>query len=76
MIGAVVGGCDEVVVLGGEGVELTGELLEGGVGFVDAEVARLLEGGEGFGDTGNGELVGLDVEVVDGVGDELQRGQW
>jgi hypothetical protein len=33
----------------------------------------LLEGGEGFIDAGDGELVGLDVEVADCVVDELGR---
>lgn len=31
-----------------------------------------MERGEGFGDAADGELVGLDVEVVDGVVDELR----
>lgn len=48
-----------------------GELLEGVFGVADAEVTSLLERGDGFGDARGGELVGCDVEVVDGVVDEL-----
>ena len=47
--------------------------LERVFGFAQAQVAGLLEGGEGFIDTGDGELVGLDVEVADCVVDELGR---
>lgn len=61
----------ELGVLRGERVELAGELLEAGFYLAHAEVARLLERGEGFADARDGELVGLDVEVVDCVVDEL-----
>lgn len=61
-------------MLGGEGGELAGEFLEGGVGVVDAKIAGLLEGGQRFGDARDGILVGVDVEVVDSVGDELKIG--
>jgi hypothetical protein len=59
-------------VLRGEGRELAGELAQGGLGLADAQVASLLEGGEGFVDARDGELVGVDVEVVDCVVDELE----
>lgn len=36
------------------------------------QLAGLLERGEGLGDAADGELVGLDVEVVDCVVDELR----
>lgn len=58
-------------MLGGERVELAREFLEGGLGFVDAQVARLLERGDGVVDSADGEFVRVDVEVVDGVVDEL-----
>ena len=45
VVGGGVGG-KKLVVLGVEGVELAGELFEGGLGFVYAEVAGLLEGGD------------------------------
>lgn len=35
------------------------------------QLAGLLQRGERFADAADGELVGLDVEVVDGVVDEL-----
>ena len=73
VIGAVVVSGGEVVVLGCEGGEMAGEFLEGGVGVMDAEVAGLLEGGEGLCDAGDGVFVWVDVEVVDGMGDELRR---
>lgn len=58
-------------MLCGEGVETAGEFAEGDFGIADAEVAGLLEGGEGVVDAGDGLFVGLDVEVCDGVVDEL-----
>lgn len=63
----------QVVVLRGERVELPRELLEGGLGVVDAQVARLLQGRDGVVDAPDGEFVRVDVEVVDGVVDELAR---
>lgn len=54
-----------------DGVELAGELLERRVGVADVQLAGLLQRGERFADAADGELVGLDVEVVDGVVDEL-----
>lgn len=62
----------QLVVLCVDGVELAGELLERRVGVADVEVAGLLQRGERFADAAYGELVGLNVEVVDGVVDELR----
>jgi ABC-type amino acid transport substrate-binding protein len=61
----------ELVVLRVDGVELPREPLERGVAVAEVQLARLLERREGFRDAADGELVGLDVEVVDGVVDEL-----
>lgn len=66
---------DELGVLRLHGRELAREAAEGVLGILDAEVARLLEGREGLVHAGDGDLVGLDVEVVDGVVDELWRGK-
>lgn len=63
---------DEVVVVRVLRRQRAGELLEGVFGVADAQVAGLLERGDGFGDARGGELVGRDVEVVDGVVDELR----
>lgn len=52
-------------------MEIAGEFAEGGFGFADAQVARLLECGERVIDARDGLLVRLDVEVADGVVDEL-----
>lgn len=51
-------------MLGGECAELAVEFFERRFGVAHPEVARLLEGGQRFGDAGDGELVGVDVEVV------------
>lgn len=45
--------------------------LQGALGFAHAQVAGLLQGGEGLVDARDGVLVWLDVEVLDGVADEL-----
>lgn len=58
-------------MLGGQRVERAREPLERFFGVAEAEVARLLQGCEGLGDARDAELVGGDVEVGDGVADEL-----
>lgn len=62
---------DQLAVLRVDRVELARELLERRVGVADVQLARLLQRRERFADAPDGELVGLDVEVVDGVVDEL-----
>lgn len=70
-VAAVLG--DELLVLSVHGAQLAREAAEGIFGVFDAQVARLLEGGDGFVYAGYGDFVGLDVEVVDCVVDELER---
>lgn len=45
--------------------------FEGIFGFPNTQVAGLLERGDGFADAGDGELVGIDVEAVYRLVDEL-----
>lgn len=71
-VGAVLG--DDLGVLRLHRPQLAGEPAEGILGVLDAQVARLLEGRDGLVYAGYGDLVGLDVEVVDGVVDELVGG--
>lgn len=61
----------EVVVLRRPRRQLSRELLERCFGLAHPQVARLLERRQGFADACYRELVWLDVEVVDGVVDEL-----
>lgn len=62
-------------MLGGERVERAREPLERVLGVAEAEAARLLQGREGLGDARDAELVRGDVEVGDGVADELRGGR-
>lgn len=64
-------GGDLLGVLGLQRGELAGELAEGCFGGFDAEIAGLVESREGFIYAGDGEFVGRDVEVLNGVVDEL-----
>jgi hypothetical protein len=57
-----------------QGAQLPRELLEGRVGLLPLEVARLLEGREGVVYAGYCDLVWADVEVLDCVVDELGWG--
>lgn len=73
-VGGVVGGhvrLDQVVVARRLRAELPRELLERRLGLAHAQVARLLQRRQGLLDARDGELVRVDVEVVDDVVDEL-----
>ena len=61
-----------LLVLRQAGVEVTGEFAQSRLSLAHAQVARLLQGGEGVIDAGDGLFVGVDVEVSDGVVDELE----
>lgn len=54
-----------------QGIKVAGEFAQGGFGFTNAQFAGLLQGREGVVDPGYGLFVGVDVEVADGVVDEL-----
>lgn len=60
-----------VIVLRAERVKRAREFAEVCLGLADAEVAGLLEGGKGVVYAGDGEFVGLDVEVCNCVLDKL-----
>jgi hypothetical protein len=65
-------GGDGLVVLGSQGVQMAGELSQGGFSIAHAQIARLLQRGQGVIDAGDGLFIGVDVEVADGVVDELE----
>lgn len=56
----------------GERVLCARELFEGGFGVAQPEVSGLAQGADGFGDAREGVLVRVDVEVANGVVDELR----
>lgn len=58
-----------------QGAQLPRELLQGLVGLLPLQVARLLQGREGVVYAGYGDLVWADVEVLDRVVDELGGGE-
>ena len=61
----------QLLVLRLQGVQLSRGFLQGVLGVAHAQVPRLGKSGQGIMDSRDGRLVGADVEVVDGVVDEL-----
>ena len=60
-------------MLGVYGVELATEFAQRGLGLSDAQVARLLERGERVIDARDGLFIRVDIEVSNGVVDELSE---
>jgi hypothetical protein len=64
---------DRLFIVRFQTTESPRQLAQGEFCLPDAQVACLLEGGEGVGNAGQGKFVRLDVEVADGVADQLSR---
>lgn len=60
-------------MLGTQGVQLATEFAQRGLCLSDAQVARLLERGERVIDARDGLFIRVDVEVSNGVVDELSN---
>ena len=61
-------------MLRGQEGQVAREFADGGFGFGEAEGTGLLEGGERVVDSCYGVSVGCDVEVRDGLGDQVGGG--
>lgn len=60
-------------MLGLQGVQIAGEFAQRCFGVANAQVARLLQGGERIIDARDGLFIRLDIEIANGVVDELDQ---